>query len=322
MLTVFRAVISVLLAAAISGCALAGNQRPPTLAQLGLADRYSLPAETQDGAAQDVARWWTLFDDPLLADLTPRGDSPAVRADIARTYVDLRLQQARIANARAHLAILHDIRDVARFRAEAKLVSERDALQIDAGSARIAATIPPLDAAITADAGRITALAGADPGAFREQLTSPAMIPTGPASVAIGAPSDLLGRREDLRAATARLAAGGWLRGPSEASLASYRRVMLGAQEDVERTLAVFEGARAREHDLADAVAKTESVATLARQQYRDGLADYDALSAADMALLSARDDLAEARAARARALIDLCLALGDSGEGNAPGGK
>lgn len=322
MLIVFRAVMAVLLATALSGCTLAGNQRPPTLAQLGLADRYSLPGAAQDGAAQDVARWWTLFDDPLLADLVPRGVGPAARAEIARSYLDLRLQQIRIANARAYLTTLHDVRDVARFRAEAKLVSERDALQIDAESARIAATIPPLDAAIAADAGRITLLAGADPGAFREQLTSPASIPTGPASVAIGAPSDLLGRRKDLRAATARLAAGGWLRGPSEASLQSYRHVVLVAQEDVERALAVFEGARTREQHLTDAVAKTESVATLAGQQYRDGLADYDALSAVDMALLAVRNDLAEARAARARALIDLCLALGDSGEGDAPGGK
>lgn len=321
MLNQLRVAVCALLMAVLAGCALAGGGRPPTLAELELPDRYSLtPAAGGDAEAvaeRDTTRWWTLFDDPLLANLAERAETPSARADIARTYLGLRLHQARIVNARAWLDTQREIRDVARYRVEARLVTERDVLQIDAASARIAADIPLMEAAVAADAARIAVLAGEPPGALRDKLAAPGAIPTGPDAVPIGVPSDLLERRADLRRAADRLGASNGLGARSGTALASFRHAVLAAQEDVENALATFNGARARAHDLADALQKAEAVARLAYQQYHDGLADYDTLADAEEALLGARDAFAEARVARARALIDLCVALG---EGTAPG--
>ncbi len=303
-----------LLAAVLSGCALAGGDRLPTLAQLGLADRYALAPAESPQAAGSPDRWWHLFDDPLLANLAERAQEGATRTDLGRAYVTLRLHQARVDNARAYLAAQTENGAVARFRAEAKLVTERDALQIEAESARVAADIATQEAQGAADAARITALAGEAPGMLREQLAAPAQIPVGPASIAVGLPSDLAERRPDLRAAAARLKAANFLGGQSPASLAVYRKAMLAAQDDVERALAAFDGAGARAGGLADALQKTEIVARLARQQYREGLAGYDTLAGAEAALLAARDALAGARAVRAQALIDLCVALAGDG--------
>ncbi len=313
MLTTSRVAACALLAAALSGCALAGGDRLPTLAQLGLADRYALAPAQPPEAEGSPDRWWSLFGDPLLANLAERTQDAAARVDLGRAYVVLRLRQARIANVRAYLAAQSENRDVAHFRAEAKLVTERDVLQIEAESARAAADIPMLEAQGAADAARITALAGEAPGALREQLLAPVPIPAGPAAIDIGLPSTLLDRRPDLQAAALRLKAANILGRPSPASLATYRKAVLAAQDDVESALAAFDGAGAREHGLADALEKTEGVARLARQQYREGLADYDTLAGAEAALLAMRDALAGARAARARALIDLCIALGAS---------
>lgn len=319
MLDQLRGAVRALLLAALAGCALPGVGRPPTLAELDLPDRYSLALAAGEGAdaRRDTTRWWTLFDDPLLANLVERADQSSTRADIARSYLGLRLHQARIVNAHAWLDTQREIRDVARYRVEARLVTERDVLQIDAASARIAADIPVMEAAAAADAARIAVLAGEPPGALRDKLAAPGAIPTGPDTVPIGVPSDLLERRADLRRATDRLNGSNWLGAKSGGALASYRQAVLAAQEDVENALATFNGARARAHDLADALQKAEAVARLAYQQYHDGLADYDTLADAEEALLGARDAFAEARVARARALIDLCVALG---EGTAPG--
>ncbi len=314
MLKTIRVAVCVLLATAMSGCALAGNDRPLTLAQLGLADRYSMAAagEQDMTATVDRDRWWRSFGDDLLTELIERAQDASARAGIARAYVALRLRQARIDNARGYMTALGETREVARFRAEAKLVTERDALQIDADSARIAAAIPVLEAGILADAARIAVLSGDAPGTLHEQLVPPGPVPVGPQPLLLGSPSDLLTRRADLRATAARLKAGNWLGKPSAAAQASFRRAVLAAQEEVENAQTAFDGAGAHERGLADALAKADSVARLARQQYRDGLADYDALGGAEAALLAARDALAEARSARAAALIDLCLALGD----------
>lgn len=315
-------VVLVLLATSESGCAIARRNQPHASSILTFDDHYSLKpiGGAQDAASQDTDRWWTLFEDPLLADFVSRTDRDPAKADIAKAYIGLRVQQARIADARSYLAAQEETRKIAHFRSEAKLVTERDALQIDAETARVVARIPSLQAAVEAGAARIAVIAGGAPGSFRESLASPAPIPTGPDTVAVGRPSDLLERRADLRKATARLRATGWLPGNTRAALTSYRQAVQRAEEDAEDGLAAFNGARAREQALVDAVAKAERVARLARQQYHDGLANYDAVSGAEKALLDVSDALAEARGDRARALINLCLALGGGHFGKAAG--
>jgi outer membrane protein TolC len=312
MRAVRRLAVPLILSLTLGACAAVGGGQPPSLAQLDIADQYSTPSANGVGPLDPAGleRCWLWLDDPLLGELVEHGDIAAeTKARIARGYIGLRARQARIANARTYLADQLDNLDVARFREEAKLVTVRDAVQADAERARIAARIPGLDAENVADAARIAVLGGQAPAAVRDRLALAAPIPTEPAQIGVGLPSDLLIRRDDLQKAQTRYQAS-LLAGPAKVRSA-YRTAVLAALEDVERAQAAFDGAVARARALAVAADKAEALARLARQQYREGQADYAAVSSAEAELLAARDALAETRGARASASIDLCVALG-----------
>ena len=311
------------LAATLSGCASAGKDHAATLAGIDLPNRYAAaPADAGPAVRCDRSSWPGLFGDELLSDLAGRAAPASAQADVATGYVVVRLNQARITEAHARLARLSDLQQLALYRARAGLVTDRDRLQIEAEQARIAATLPLLDAAILSAAARIAVLTGTGPEDVHARLAAPAAIPAGPAYIGVGQPADLIAQRDDVRAATRWFDATGWLPGGSKASARKYRRSILLAQAEVETALAGFEGAKAREVALLEAIARSEALADLVRRQYRDGLADYTALAAVDSMLDSTRGDLNEARAARARSLIALCLALGrDRAEGTDNGG-
>ena len=63
--------LTLILAAAVplAGCAVGPEYRPSAAAELGVPEAYSVPASAQ---AEDLTRWWTRFDDPLLASLVER----------------------------------------------------------------------------------------------------------------------------------------------------------------------------------------------------------------------------------------------------------
>jgi len=312
MRAVRRLTVALMLSLALGACAAVGGDRAPSLAQLDIADQYSTPSANGVGPLDPAGleRCWSWLDDPLLGELVEHGDIAAeTKAQIARGYIGLRARQARIANARTYLADQLDNLDIARFREQAKLVTVRDAMQADAERARIAARIPGLDAENIADAARIAVLGGQAPAALRDRLVLAAPIPTEPAQIGVGLPSDLLIRRADLNRAQARYQTR-LLAGPAK-SRAAYRTAVLAALEDVERAQAAFDGAVSRARVLAVAADKAEALARLARQQYREGQADYAAVSSAEAQLLAARDALAETRGLRASASIDLCVALG-----------
>ncbi len=303
--------IPLMLSLALSACAAVGAH-PPGLAQLDIADQYSTPSANGVGPLDPTGleRCWSWLDDPLLGELVEHGGVDAeTKAQIARGYIGLRARQARIANARSYLADQLDNLDIARFREQARLVTARDAVQADAERARIAARLPGLDAENIADAAQIAVLSGQAPAALRDRLVVAAPIPTEPAQIGVGLPSDLLARRADLNRAQTRYQTR-LLAGPAK-SRAAYRTAILTALEDVERAQAAFDGAVARARALAIAADKAEALARLTRQQYREGQADYAAVSSAEAELLAARDALAETRGLRASASIDLCVALG-----------
>lgn len=300
------------LAASISACAPIRGDHLPTLSEIDVPDRYATaPAGSDAERSCGTGSWPRLFDDAILVNLSERAEDPSVRAEIASTYIALRLAQARKSDAQARIDNLADLQQLASFRARASLVTERDPLQIDAERARIAADLPLQDSAVATGAAHIAALIGATPDEVLAHLALPAAIPTGPANIRIGQPSELRDRRDDLRAAKGRLRTASWPLGPSPAAVTAYRRAFLKAQADVETAVAAFEGANAHEQGLFDALAKSEAVAALARRQYREGLSDYAALSGTEFALMSIRGDLSDARATRANALIRLCDALG-----------
>lgn len=300
-----RLTVAVLLAGLLAGCA-----QPLTLAELNLTDSYY--ASEPDAAPLQpatLARCWNWLDDERLGELEDgEGLTPATKAEIATRYSLMRARQTQIENARTYLAAQQDNLEIARFREQAGLVTTRDAVQADAERARVAATIPALEAGIAADASRIAVLGGQAPVALRDRLVLPGPIPTEPAEIAVGTPSDLLTRRPDLVEAAKRMQTA-WLKAASPQE--EYRTAVLAALEDVEDARSTFAGSVARALSLSTAEQKAAELARLTRAQYRDGQADYAALSGAETALLDTRNALATARAERAGAAIGLCVALG-----------
>ena len=100
-------------------------------------------------------------------------------------------------------------------------------------------------------------------------------------------------------------------RAAADAALATYRQSVLTALEDVENALAALNAAKQREAQFTIALDAANNSAILARTQYRSGLIDFQALLQTENALLSARDGLANSRAAESSALVQLYQALG-----------
>lgn len=130
-------------------------------------------------------------------------------AEVARNYVELRGFQRRLEIARDNLTVQQDTLDLTRARFQGQLISELDVSRAEAQVATTAAQIPSLEAQRNAAAHRLGVLLGEPPGALLDELLAPATfsIPSGPAQVPAGLPSDLLRRRPDVRRAERELAA-------------------------------------------------------------------------------------------------------------------
>ena len=100
-------------------------------------------------------------------------------------------------------------------------------------------------------------------------------------------------------------------RAGADLAFASYRQTVLNGLEDVENAIQALEAAKARQAELASALDASNNAAIYARSQYRSGLIDFLTLLQSEQSLLSARDQLASARADQALALVRLYLALG-----------
>lgn len=117
-------------------------------------------------------------------------------------------------------------------------------------------------------------------------------------------------------------------RGAADAALAAYRTAVLTALGDVENAMAALSNAREREVSLSLAVDQSQSALLFAQSQYRAGLVDFQVLLDSERTLLSSQDGLAQARADRASALVQLYRALGGGWQAApmpdsaSPGGK
>ena len=100
-------------------------------------------------------------------------------------------------------------------------------------------------------------------------------------------------------------------RAGADLAFATYRQTVLTGLEDVENAIQSLQAAKARQVELAVALDASNNAAIYARSQYRSGLIDFVTLLQSEQALLSARDQLAAARADQALALVQLYLALG-----------
>jgi NodT family efflux transporter outer membrane factor (OMF) lipoprotein len=146
------------------------------------------------------------------ADLAGSGyDLASVRitmiAELVSNYIQARRAQEQLRIARETLTNQQDNYDIARWRAEAGLVSSLDQEQARAQLAQTTATIPTLETSLTSALNRIAVLTGQAPGAATRALETVAPIPRPPANIIVGIPADTLRQRPDVRAAERTLAA-------------------------------------------------------------------------------------------------------------------
>lgn len=130
-------------------------------------------------------------------------------AEAALAYINLRVQQLRLALARDTLASQRQTLQITDWRQQAGLVSALEVEQARAAAAQTEALLPTLRTAIAQRRHALALLAGepylgAD-GAAAE--IEPGAVPTAPASLALEIPAETLRQRADVRAAELEVAA-------------------------------------------------------------------------------------------------------------------
>jgi len=140
------------------------------------------------------------------ADATLRDAQVSVSAEVARTYFELRGQQAQLAVARRNVENQRATAQLTQARLEAGRATELDTSRATAQLSTTLATIGPLEAAIARSMHRLAVLTGREPNAFTQLLQPPRELPELPRITAVGDPAGLLRRRPDIRIAERQLA--------------------------------------------------------------------------------------------------------------------
>ncbi len=140
-------------------------------------------------------------------------------AEVARTYIFIRTQEARLAIARENVKIQEQSLEIAETRFKEGDVTELDLQQAKALLRDTQATIPRIQAGLRQNKNGLAILLGILPGELKDILEAPKLIPTVPAEVRVGVPSELLRRRPDIRLAERQLAAQSALIGVAKADL-------------------------------------------------------------------------------------------------------
>lgn len=128
-------------------------------------------------------------------------------AEVARSYIQLRGDQRRVAIAVSNLKSQQKTLELTVGRYEAGLSSELDVAQARAQLATTEARVPELESSARQSIHRLGILLGMEPAALLAELGEEKPIPVGPDEVPVGLPSDLLRRRADVRRAERELAA-------------------------------------------------------------------------------------------------------------------
>lgn len=131
----------------------------------------------------------------------------SLTAEVALNYLDTRAFQARLAVAEANLRLQGETFDIARWRSEAGLATQRDVEQAKLNLEQTRAQLPALRTGIAQAGNRIAVLLGQNPGTLDAMLAAPRAIPAAPPGVAAGVPADTLRRRPEVQRAERQLAA-------------------------------------------------------------------------------------------------------------------
>ena len=127
--------------------------------------------------------------------------------EVARSYIDLRSAQQRLASAQADADAQADEARLIGQRWQLGEASHFDFLRADAQARTARALLPDLDAAAHEAVFRLGVLTGRPPEVLASRLLQPSPMPTMPSPVAVGLRSEVLRRRPDVRQAERELAA-------------------------------------------------------------------------------------------------------------------
>jgi len=131
----------------------------------------------------------------------------SIQAEIATSYVQVRLQQTNLANAHLTQTNQAENLQIAAWRNQAGLIGSLDVQQARTQLAQTNASIPQVESSLNQAISRLGVLLGREPGALKPELAASAPIPVGPPRIAVGIPVDVLRQRPDVRVAERSLAA-------------------------------------------------------------------------------------------------------------------
>lgn len=136
-----------------------------------------------------------------------RDTQVALTAEVARTYLALRLAQARKAEAQTDIARIQELLDLVGQRSKVGVATDLDVNQQRQALQAEQAELPQIDIQIRAQVHALGTLLALTPMALDAELAQPAALPAPPAELPVGLPSELLRRRPDIRASERQLAA-------------------------------------------------------------------------------------------------------------------
>lgn len=128
-------------------------------------------------------------------------------AEVALNYIDLRAAQQRLAITRRNIDAQTETVNLTAARYEAGISSELDAVRAKALLATFQGRVPLLEQQASNAIYRLGLMLGGEPGMLLSELEPDGPLPTAPAGVPVGLPTELLRRRPDIRAAERQLAA-------------------------------------------------------------------------------------------------------------------
>ena len=129
-----------------------------------------------------------------------------VTADVARDYLDMRAEQARLAVLKENIVVAQSGQALAQTLFNRGVTSELDVALARRQLATFQAQVAPLEAQFDASRNAIAVLLGTYPEDLAEELAKPGPIPTLPGRIPTGGPVDLLRRRPDIAEAERRVA--------------------------------------------------------------------------------------------------------------------
>ena len=134
------------------------------------------------------------------------GVMTALCANIAKSYITLRMYQAEYRVAQEHILSQGKILKIAEARHEAGLASMLDVTQAKTLYYSTQASVPGLEAAIHSTINSIATLTGVYPDSIYAALNIPKLLPDHRQIIPIGVPAQLLRRRPDIVEAECQLA--------------------------------------------------------------------------------------------------------------------